>query len=138
MGGLACLQGRGIVSYANQMTVDLARAKGLPVPDHGFKDSLELRLGEKAVLCYYLGAAHSTDNIAVWLPSEKLLFAGCTVKSANATNLGNTVDGDLASYPSVIEKLTQKFPEAEIIVPGHGSPGGHELLQHTLRLAEGK
>ena len=120
------------------MTIDLAKAKKLPVPDHGFKDSLQLKLGDKLICCYYLGAAHSMDNIVVWIPSEKILFPGCMVKSMEARDLGNTADGDLTAYHETIEKLTIKFPEAKIVVPGHGPFGGLELIRHTKELTSKK
>jgi metallo-beta-lactamase class B len=134
MGGLGYLQGIGIESYANQMTIDIAKAKKLPIPAHGFKDSLLVRLGDKPMQSYYLGAAHSFDNIAVWIPSERILFAGCMVKSLDAKNLGNIADGDLAAYPKTIDKLMNKFPEAKIVIPGHGAIGGMELIAHTKDL----
>src|SRR5665647_733939 len=59
MGGLAYLQSIGVESYANQMTVDIAKAKNLPVPTHGFKDSLDFKLGNVEITCYYPGAGHS-------------------------------------------------------------------------------
>lgn len=134
MGGLAYLQRIGIESYANQITIDIAKKKNLPVPMHGFRDSLNLTLGKTKINCYYLGAGHSMDNIVVWIPSEKVLFAGCLVKELNAKGLGNTVDGDLAAYPQTIEKVLQKFPDAKIVIPGHGSVGGIELIRHTKEL----
>ncbi|HPN22822.1 MAG TPA: subclass B1 metallo-beta-lactamase CfiA4, partial [Tenuifilaceae bacterium] len=94
-GGLEYLKNIGVKTYANQLTIDILKGKGLPYPEVEFKDSLQLFLGDKEILCYYLGAAHSMDNIVVWIPSEKILFAGCMTKSTNSTNLGNTVDGDL-------------------------------------------
>ncbi len=138
IGGLGYLQDQKIESYANQMTIDLARSKNLPVPGHGFKDSIELHLGNKLIKCYYLGAAHSLDNIVVWIPSEKILFPGCMVKSLNAKDLGNTADGDLTAYPKTIDALIRKFPMANIVVPGHGQYGGLELLIHTKELAAAK
>ena len=95
IGGLSSLQELKIESYANQMTIELARSKNLPVPDHGFRDSSELHLGDKLINVIILGAAHSLDNIVVWIPSEKILFPGCMVKSLSAKDLGNTADGDL-------------------------------------------
>ena len=135
MGGLGYLQGQKIESYANEMTIDIARSKNLPVPEHGFKDSLELHLGNKLIECYYLGAAHSMDNIVVWIPSEKILFPGCMVKSFNSKDLGNTADGDLSAYAGTIDVLIRKFPTAKIVIPGHGPSGGLELLTHTRELA---
>lgn len=136
MGGLGYLQRQGVPSYANRLTADIARSKGLPVPDHTFSDSLDLQLGKNRVQLYYPGAAHSADNIVVWIPSEEILFAGCMVKSLAASNLGNTVDGDTAAYPATIRKVMEKFGDAHIVVPGHGAAGGKELLEHTLRLAQ--
>ena len=135
MGGLAYLQNMRIPSLANQLTINIAHDKHLPVPDKGFNDSARLQLGDIDVFCFYPGPAHSTDNIAVWIPSEKVLFAGCMVKSMNAANLGNTTDGDLSSYPATLTRLLTRFPDAQFVVPGHGTSGGLELIRHTIVLA---
>ncbi len=132
MGGLAYIKARHIPSYANHMTIDLARKHHLPLPDKGFRDSLKLKLNDKAIECYYPGAAHSTDNIVVWIPSEKILFAGCMAKEMKATTKGNLADADLKAWPNTIKKVMAKFPSARIVIPGHGDAGGVELLQHTL------
>lgn len=135
-GGLEYLKNIGVQTYANQLTINILKQKEQSYPDSGFKDSLQLFLGDKEILCYYLGAAHSMDNIVVWIPSEKILFAGCMAKSTNSTNLGNTVDGDLKAYPITIQKVIDKFPSAKIVIPGHGNCGGIELLTHTYKLIQ--
>jgi metallo-beta-lactamase class B len=135
MGGLGSLQQEKIETYANQMTIDIAKFKNLPIPAHGFKDSLQLQLGDKMIKCYFLGAAHSLDNIVVWIPSEQILFPGCMVKSLDSRDLGNTADGDLIAYPKTIDKLIVKFPTAKIVIPGHGQFGGLDLIRHTQELS---
>ena len=135
MGGLDYINSHGIESYAGQKTVNIAREMNLPVPEHSFTDSLKLLLGDKEIECYYPGPAHSIDNIAVWIPSDKILFAGCIVKSINSPNLGNLSDGDVRSYPSTVKKLITKFKTAKLVIPGHGNAGGIELLTHTLEMA---
>lgn len=135
MGGLAYLQSIGIKSYANEMTIQLAKVHNLPLPTNGFKDSITLYLGDKEIFCEYLGAAHSMDNIVVWIPSEKILFAGCMVKGLYSNNLGNTADGDLKAYPETIRRVLNKYQSAKYVVPGHGAFGGVELLQHSLDLS---
>jgi metallo-beta-lactamase class B len=132
MGGLAYIKARHIPSYANRMTIDLAKKHHLPLPDKGFNDSLKLKLNDKPIECYYLGAAHSTDNIVVWIPSEKILFAGCMAKEMKSTSKGNLADADLKAWPNTIKKVMAKFPSARVVIPGHGDAGGFELLQHTL------
>jgi metallo-beta-lactamase class B len=136
MGGLGYLKSAGIPSFANKMTADIARSKKLPVPEKTFSDSLTLKAGKEGIHCYYLGSAHSTDNIVAWIPSEKILFAGCMAKSLDSKNLGNVTDGDLTAYPKTIDRVIAKFPDARIVIPGHGSVGGAELLRHTLDLAK--
>jgi metallo-beta-lactamase class B len=135
IGGLGYLKSLKIESYANQMTIDIAKKENLPLPDHGFSDSLQLKLGDKMIKCYYPGPAHTLDNIVVWIPSEKILFAGCMVRSLDSKSLGHTSDGDLKAYPITIEKLLHKFQNAKIVIPGHGSFGGFDLIKHTLELA---
>jgi metallo-beta-lactamase class B len=134
MGGLGYLQRLKIKSYANQKTIDIARLKHLPVPAIGFKDSLELKLGNKLIKCFYFGAAHTLDNIVIWIPAEKILFPGCMIKSMDAKDLGNTTDGDLSAYPGTIDKLINRFPSVKIVIPGHGAFGGFELIRHTKEL----
>ena len=135
MGGLAYVQSRKIKTYANQMTIDIAKEKGLPIPEMGFSDSLFLQLGEKKINCYYLGAAHSLDNIVVWFPKEKILFGGCVLKGMEYNNLGFTGDGDLNEFPHTLNRILTKFPDAKNVVPGHGKYGGIELIHHNINLA---
>jgi len=134
MGGLGYLQSQKVKSYANQMTIDIAKLKNLPVPDFGFSDSLKLQLGDKSIECFYLGVAHSTDNIVVWIPSEQIIFAGCMIKSLASNNLGNIAIGDLNAYPLTIDKVADKFPMAKYVIPGHGQFGGMDLVNHTKDL----
>lgn len=131
MGGLGYLQKENVKSYANQMTIDIAREKGLPLPRQGFKDSLSLKLNDIALQCYYPGGGHSTDNIVVWIPSEKILFGGCMVKDAKTQSLGNTSDAVVEEWPATIDRVISKYPEAKIVIPGHGQIGGIDILKHT-------
>jgi len=136
MGGLGYIKEQNIQSYANQITLDSARAKGLPIPNVGFTDSLVLILGNKKIECHYAGAAHTTDNIVVWIPSEKILFPGCMVKCAGSKNLGNTVDGDLQAYPKTLKALLTEFSDAQTVIPGHGRYGGLEIISNTIAISE--
>ncbi len=134
MGGLAYIKKKHIKSYANKMTIEIAKDKGLPKPETGFQDSLMLKLGGKRIKCYYFGPAHSLDNIVVWIPSEELLFTGCLLKGIAYKNIGFTGDGDLNEYPNTLNKVLTKFPNAKIVIPGHGDSGDTELIHHNLKL----
>lgn len=134
MGGLGYLKTLGVKSYAHRLTRSIAQREGKPVPDIGFSDSLRLDLHGTEIRCYYFGGGHSEDNIAVWIPSAKLLFAGCMVKEMAAQNAGNLSDAVPAAWPATLDSLLVRFPDARIVVPGHGAPGGPELIRHTQAL----
>jgi metallo-beta-lactamase class B len=134
MGGLNYIHKIGIPSYANELTRVIAKSKNLPVPDHGFTDSLVLHLGDRIAVCRYYGRAHTADNIVTWIPSEQILFGGCMVKEMKSTSLGNIADADLAAWPGTIRRVIAAYPSARVVIPGHGAVGGTELLNHTLEL----
>lgn len=136
MGGLGYLHSQGVKSYANQMTIDMASQKELPMPEKGFKDSLVFDFQHEKVYCYYLGGAHSTDNIVVYLPTEDILFGGCAVKDIKSKNLGNLTDADVKAWPDTMKEMIRKFFGVKIIVPGHGRIGDYKLVEHTLKLLE--
>jgi metallo-beta-lactamase class B len=134
MGGLNYIKSIGIPSYANEKTIAIAKSKNLPIPQHGFNDSLILHLGNKIIVCNYYGSAHTTDNIVTWIPSERILFGGCMVKDLKSETLGNMTDADLREWPKTIARVIAAYPSANIVIPGHGPFGGPELLKHTLDL----
>jgi metallo-beta-lactamase class B len=134
MGGLKAVHEAGIPSYAYELTKHIAVEKKLPVPDHAFKVSKILHAGSLTVVCEYFGAAHTTDNIVTWVPSENVLFPGCMVKELKAKNLGNIEDADLVQWPATLARIQKQFYDAKIVVPGHGDYGGLDLIQHTVDL----
>lgn len=136
MGGLEYLHAHGVRSYASLRTVQDAQREGKPIPQHAFTDSLHLEVHGTAVDCHYLGGGHSDDNIVVWIPAAKLLFGGCMVKDAEATGIGNISDAVMAEWPVTLTRILEKFPNARIVIPGHGRPGGTELLRRTRELVE--
>lgn len=134
LGGAAVLQRRGIPFYAHPLTVAEARAHDLPAPT----PIAALAVGETAsfgpVEVLYPGPGHTTDNTMVWVPSARLLVGGCAVKGAEAADLGNTADADVAAWPEAMRTAQAAYPDARWVLPGHGDPGGTELLEHTLAL----
>lgn len=138
MGGLGYLHAQGVHSYASERTITDARREGKPVPQQAFTDSLRLDLHGTAIECHYLGGGHSDDNIVVWIPAARVLFPGCMVKDATTTNVGNTSDAMMSEWPATMDRILAKFPDARIVIPGHGTPGGLEIVRHTRTLVAGK
>ncbi|WP_163321938.1 subclass B1 metallo-beta-lactamase [Draconibacterium mangrovi] len=134
LGGITYLNSIVVESIANSMTIEKCKELGIPVPSTAFTDSLIFDFYGAPIECRYFGAGHSFDNITVWLPTEKILFGGCLVKSANSPNLGNLSDAVVNDWDATVQRVKTKYPDAKIIVPGHGALGGSELLCHTIDL----
>lgn len=136
MGGLQYFLDNKIPCYANELTKELATTNNLPIPSHCFNDSITINFNNHPIECYFPGPAHSLDNIVCWIKDEKILFAGCMVKSINSNDLGNTKDGSLDDYSTTIKKVFNRFNNPKLVIPGHGNVGNIELIKHTLQLAE--
>lgn len=147
----------GVETYASTQTQELLLARGATVKDqtaraveqplrasmeqtrivpakHTFeaKEGLKLEFGGETVQVFYPGPAHSPDNVSVFFPSRKVLFGGCMIRAATA-KLGYRGDADVANWEAATQSLEPFAPL--VVVPGHGAPGGAELLQHTKEVA---
>jgi metallo-beta-lactamase class B len=137
LAGLRLFHHAGIRSYAHNLAPELLKMKKdtSQIPQHLFSESLEIKVGNKKVVNYYAGEAHTRDNIITWIPSESTIFGGCMVKSMNASK-GNLEDANVKEWSNTIRKIKSKYPAASLVVPGHGDAGGQELLDYTITLFE--
>jgi metallo-beta-lactamase class B len=136
VGGLGALQRRGIPVFALDLTAKrLSAQTGKPVPSvlmaakpgavHSDPSGFEV---------FYPGPGHTADNLVVWFPKAKILFGGCLVKAEAASDLGNVADADLKAWPKSMAAVRERYPDAVVVIPGHGAVGGPAALTHTLDL----
>jgi cyclase len=85
------------------------------LPDLTFAKTLRIFHGDEPVELLHFGAAHSLEDVVVWFPARRLLFAGDLI-FAGATPL--VMDGSIRSYFATIAAL--RSLGAETIVCGHG------------------
>lgn len=134
-GGVAALPA-GARIHALAATVELASGLGRPFSADALGGQESMLLGGERVETFFPGAGHTADNLVVWLPERRLLFGGCFVKAAAAKDLGNVADADVASWSAAVARVRERYPDAAVVVPGHGELGGTELLSHTGELVE--
>lgn len=135
IGGIKELQSQKIKAISTELTAQTAVKNGFLKPEISITQDIQaFDLDGVRFEAYYPGKGHTADNITVWVPSDKVLFAGCIVKSMNAENLGETADADVGNWPSALDNLKKRYSDAAIVIPGHGDYGGMELLDHTLKL----
>lgn len=132
MGGLNAVKKAGIPSYAYEQTVKIARERKLPVPEIGFDPLMEFRVGRGKLIAHFLGEAHTRDGIVVWLPEEKILFGGNEIRSKGW--YGNIGDANLQEWSHTIARVKELYGDAAIVIPGHGTCGGADLLDYTINL----
>lgn len=148
MGGMAAANAR-MDTAAFEMTNADAAARGLTPARHSIDAaSIDKALtltqtaadgsivARGAFELLYPGPGHTRDNIVVYYAPAKVLFGGCLIRPAGATDLGNAADADIAHWADAVRAVAARFPDAEIVIPSHGERGGRELLDHTIALAE--
>lgn len=133
LGGLQAFHEAGIRSYANELTLDLAKNSGVEIPKNGFRDSLTLEIGREKVVIKFLGQGHTRDNVVGYFPSEDVLFGGCLIKELDASK-GYLGDASVDEWSATVEKVKKEFPRVKRVVPGHGEAGDSSLLDYTQKL----
>lgn len=133
MEGLNIVNELGIKSYSNELTQQIAKGKGLPIPQIGFQQKIELKVGNGKLVCQYFGPAHTNDGIIIWVPEDKILFGSNAVRNYNGW-IGNIGDANISKWTETVEKIRDEYKSAKIVVPGHGNYGGLELLDYTINL----
>lgn len=136
IGGIDPFVERNTPIYGSSDTADNARQRGWYAPNYTFDTDLPLPVGDMAIELLHPGPGHTDDNIVVWVPHAGVLFGGCMVKSRHAASLGNTEDANKLAWPISLQRMMSRYPDAELVIPGHGLPGDMELVERTLELLE--
>jgi glyoxylase-like metal-dependent hydrolase (beta-lactamase superfamily II) len=99
-------------------------------PDLPVTGTDTLRLGGRTVVISHPGAAHSAGDLTIWLPRERILFAGDLLIEDGVTMVVDGSSGELLRALWGIDTLHPKT-----VVPGHGSipPRPAELVARTRR-----
>ncbi len=84
-------------------------------PDVLFKSNTVLDLGGTEVHLIYLGSVHSSSDTVVWIPSERVLFAGDIFADCS---LPMSLEGG-KKWIRVMDYILDEL-QPEVIVPGHG------------------
>jgi glyoxylase-like metal-dependent hydrolase (beta-lactamase superfamily II) len=106
---------------------DVDSIPGLTYPNVAFADTLSLDLGGREVQLLHLGRGHTQGDAAVWLPQERILFAGDLVEARAAPYMGDAFVEEWATTTlDQVEALG-----AETIVPGRGPAAGPEAIAET-------
>jgi glyoxylase-like metal-dependent hydrolase (beta-lactamase superfamily II) len=85
-------------------------------PDRPVTGADTLRLGGHTVIISHPGAAHSAGDLTIWLPKERVLFAGDLLIEDGVTMV---VDGNSGILLHALAGIDSLHPR--VAVPGHGA-----------------
>ena len=109
-------KGESIYKRYAKKQLDKILGTKVVLPDITFKDKYTIDLGNKIVEAVYFGYAHEHSDIGIWLPKEKIFFAGDLAFNQRLLPIFEITETDkwLEAWERV-ESLN-----AKIVVPGHG------------------
>ena len=134
LGGLNWIHQNDIESYSISRTQEICEEKGLPIPKNTLSNIYIFEFHDTPLEIHFLGEGHTVDSVSVYLPNEKILFGGCSVKALRNSGLGNTADANINEWPITLRNMKSSFPEVQVVIPGHGLEGTISLIDHTLSL----
>ncbi|WP_345521168.1 MBL fold metallo-hydrolase [Nocardioides conyzicola] len=109
---------------AGVLRAGLAATKELPAdygdlvvrpPDVTIDSDIAIHLDEFAVELKIMGPAHSTNDVGVWLPEQKVMFAGDLAFSGGHPIF---MEGSMLGFRKATQRM--RALEPEVLLPGHG------------------
>jgi glyoxylase-like metal-dependent hydrolase (beta-lactamase superfamily II) len=85
-------------------------------PDRPVTGVDTLKLGERVIIITHPGAAHTAGDLMVWLPQDRVLFAGDLLIEDGVTMVVDGNSGELLKALAAIDSLRPR-----VVVPGHGA-----------------
>lgn len=109
---------------------DIFKNVKLTKPDVTVKDRYSFKLGEKNFVILSMTPAHTNTDIVVYLPKEKVLFAGDLVYKNRIPFVGDSFSNS-KNWLNVLEKM--KKMDIDVILAGHNEPLDKSAIDFTYR-----
>ena len=100
-----------------------AKIVNITPPNLTFDSSMSLYIGGRQLELLYFGKAHTSGDVFIHIPDEKLLFTGDVIQDRRVPYLGDSYPAD---WPETDDKISE-LP-IDIFVSGHGPNGTHDDL----------
>ena len=103
-----------------------ARLVNITPPNLTFETKMQLFYGGREINLLYFGKAHTSGDIFIHLPKEKIVFTGDVAQDQGVPYFGDSYPKE---WPATDDLLVQ-LP-IERFVSGHGPVGNHEALSEA-------
>lgn len=137
-GDLSFYNELNIPTYASALTNSKLKKEGKATSKFEIELGKTYKFGKEKFVVEYFGQGHTEDNLVVWFPKYKVLNGGCLIKGADAVNLGYTGEANVAEWSKTVQKLVNKHPKINQVIPGHDNWKANGHIENTFKLLENK
>lgn len=93
-------------------------------PNHAVSDGDAVKIGGITFRFHHFGTAHSSNDLMIEVPEEKVLFLADNVNNRRIVRMD---DGRFLGNVATIDGALKI--QAQVLVPGHGRTGGWEIVR---------
>ncbi len=108
--------------------------KGFLSASLAFEKKLYVGLGGEKVEIIYPGNAHTGGNALVYFPEKKVMVMGDMLFNGSHPYIDFKAGSDTKNWIAWLKKLSAW--QIEHVIPGHGKPGGKEILKKQITYLE--
>ena len=101
-------------------------------PSITFEENLSLWLGKDKVELHYFGVGHTTGDIIVFFPEEKIAFIGDLYFSNRPQLIHSVKNGNTFEYVQTMTKMLETL-DAETFLSGHSDPVGRSEIERHIQ-----
>ena len=131
-GGISAFAKANIPTYGSAKTASLLLKDTLSL-SNVFAQSDSIILGERVIKMNYFGPAHTDDNVVAYIEGPGILIGGCMIKPLGGQR-GNLADANLNEWSKTVTAVKNKYPDVQLVIPGHGGRGNSALLDYTIEM----
>lgn len=102
-------------------------------PSLTFKEKLNIWLGKDKVELHYFGVGHTTGDIVVYLPEDKVAFLGDQYFATRPQLIHSNKNGNSFEYVKTVTKMLETL-DAETFLSGHSDPVGRKDIEKHVQL----
>lgn len=98
------------------------------IPSVTFNDKMDLYIDDKKVELWYFGKGHTTGDLVVYFPDDRIAFMGDQIFMERPQLIHSYKGGNSFEHVKTLEKMLATL-DAEIFCSGHSDALGRDMVQ---------
>ena len=117
---------QGYIENRNeQLGRDFPELEKIPLPNSIVQNGQKLTIGGVDIIAYDFPINESDTTTTYYLPGQQVMFMGDLVNGKKTPGL---FEGNTSNWLNTLRKIQERFPDLELIYPGHSSPDNPSVL----------